>query len=166
MADVKTLTDANFDSEIADAALPMIVDFWAPSCGPCRMVGPVVEEIAGDHADKVVVGKVNVNENPAIASKFGIIEHPHDHPLQGRPGGQEGDQGAAQGRSRARVRAGLTHPTEESRTARGTMLPRRGASAAGIRPEHEDRGPAATLPGPRSSFPPPARTGDASPLPT
>ena len=76
MADVKTLTDANFDSEIADAALPMIVDFWAPWCGPCRMVGPVVEEIAGDHADKVLVGKVNVDENPATASKFGIMSIP------------------------------------------------------------------------------------------
>ena len=76
MADVKTLTDADFDSEIADAALPMIVDFWAPWCGPCRMVGPVVEEIAGDHADKVIVGKVNVDENPATASKFGIMSIP------------------------------------------------------------------------------------------
>jgi thioredoxin 1 len=76
VADVKTLTDANFDSELADATLPMIVDFWAPWCGPCRMVGPVVEEIAGDHPDKVVVGKVNVDENPATASKFGIMSIP------------------------------------------------------------------------------------------
>jgi len=76
VADVKTLTDANFDSEIAEASLPMIVDFWAPWCGPCRMVGPVVEEIAGDHAGKIVVGKVNVDENPAIASKFGIMSIP------------------------------------------------------------------------------------------
>jgi thioredoxin len=76
VADVKTLTDATFDSEIAAATLPMIVDFWAPWCGPCRMVGPVVEEIAGDHADKVVVGKVNVDENPATASKFGIMSIP------------------------------------------------------------------------------------------
>ena len=76
MADVKTLTDATFDSDLAEAALPMIVDFWAPWCGPCRMVGPVVEEIAGDHADKVVVGKLNVDENPATASKFGIMSIP------------------------------------------------------------------------------------------
>jgi thioredoxin 1 len=76
VADVKTLTDANFDSEIADATLPMIVDFWAPWCGPCRMVGPVVEEIAGEHAGKVAVGKVNVDENPAVASKFGIMSIP------------------------------------------------------------------------------------------
>ena len=76
MADVKTLTDANFDSEIAEASLPLIVDFWAPWCGPCRMVGPVVEELAGEHADKVVVGKVNVDENPATATKFGIMSIP------------------------------------------------------------------------------------------
>jgi len=76
VTDVKTLTDATFDSEIADASLPMIVDFWAPWCGPCRMVGPVVEEIAGDHAGKVIVGKVNVDENPATASKFGIMSIP------------------------------------------------------------------------------------------
>ena len=76
MVDVKTLTDATFDSDLAESALPMIVDFWAPWCGPCRMVGPVVEEIAGDHADKVVVGKLNVDENPATASKFGIMSIP------------------------------------------------------------------------------------------
>jgi len=76
VVDVKTLTDATFDSDLAESALPMIVDFWAPWCGPCRMVGPVVEEIAGDHADKVVVGKLNVDENPATASKFGIMSIP------------------------------------------------------------------------------------------
>lgn len=76
MADVKTLTDATFDSELAASDVPMIVDFWAPWCGPCRMVGPVIEEIAGDHADKVAVGKLNVDENPATASKFGIMSIP------------------------------------------------------------------------------------------
>jgi thioredoxin 1 len=76
VAEVKTLTDESFDKEIGDAATPMIVDFWAPWCGPCRMVGPVIEEIAGDHDGKVVVGKLNVDENPATASKFGIMSIP------------------------------------------------------------------------------------------
>jgi thioredoxin 1 len=73
---VKTLTDATFDKELTDADKPLIVDFWAPWCGPCRMVGPVVEEIADQHADKVVVGKLNVDENPGTASKFGIMSIP------------------------------------------------------------------------------------------
>ena len=76
MAEVKTLTDESFDKEIGDAATPMIVDFWAPWCGPCRMVGPVIEEIAGEHDGKVVVGKLNVDENPGTASKFGIMSIP------------------------------------------------------------------------------------------
>ena len=75
MAEVKTLTDATFDGEIA-AGSSIIVDFWAPWCGPCRMVGPVIDEIASEHGDKVTVGKVNVDENPAIAQKYGIMSIP------------------------------------------------------------------------------------------
>jgi thioredoxin 1 len=74
VAEVKTLTDATFDGEIA--AGPIIVDFWAPWCGPCRMVGPVIDEIASEHGDAVTVGKVNVDENPAIAQKYGIMSIP------------------------------------------------------------------------------------------
>lgn len=76
MSEIKTLTDATFDQEIADAGKPFIVDFWAPWCGPCRMVSPVLEQIADQHADKVVLGKLNVDENPAIASRFGIMSIP------------------------------------------------------------------------------------------
>ena len=74
MAEVKTLTDATFEGEIASGSV--IVDFWAPWCGPCRMVGPVIDEIAQEHGDKVTVGKVNVDENPSIAQKFGIMSIP------------------------------------------------------------------------------------------
>ncbi len=74
MAEVKTLTDATFDGEIASGSV--IVDFWAPWCGPCRMVGPVIDEIAQEHGEKVTVGKVNVDENPSIAQKFGIMSIP------------------------------------------------------------------------------------------
>ena len=75
-SEVKTLTDATFDDEVGKATTPMIVDFWAPWCGPCRMVGPIIDEIAQEHADKVAIGKVNVDENPGIASKLGIMSIP------------------------------------------------------------------------------------------
>jgi thioredoxin 1 len=75
-SEVKTLTDATFDDEVGKAATPMIVDFWAPWCGPCRMVGPIIDEIARDYGDKVAIGKVNVDENPGIAGKYGIMSIP------------------------------------------------------------------------------------------
>ncbi len=75
-SEVKTLTDATFDDEIGKSTTPMIVDFWAPWCGPCRMVGPIIDEIAQEHGDKVAIGKVNVDENPGIAGKLGIMSIP------------------------------------------------------------------------------------------
>jgi thioredoxin 1 len=76
VSDVKTLTDATFDDEVSKSATPMIVDFWAPWCGPCRMVGPVIDQIAEEHADKVSIGKLNVDENPGTAGKYGIMSIP------------------------------------------------------------------------------------------
>jgi thioredoxin 1 len=69
-------TDANFDELVMKSDKPVIVDFWAVWCGPCRMVGPIVEEIGKEYEGKVVVGKVDVENNPGTASKFGIINIP------------------------------------------------------------------------------------------
>jgi thioredoxin 1 len=69
-------TDANFDELVLKADKPVIVDFWAVWCGPCRMVGPIVEEIGKEYEGKVVVGKLDVDNNPGIAGKFGIRNIP------------------------------------------------------------------------------------------
>ncbi|PZX59603.1 thioredoxin [Algoriphagus ratkowskyi] len=69
------ITDANFE-EIIKSELPILVDFWAEWCGPCKMIGPVVEELAGDYEGKAVIGKVDVDANPAVAQAFGIRSIP------------------------------------------------------------------------------------------
>ena len=69
------ITDANFN-EILNTEKPVLVDFWAEWCGPCKMIGPIVKELAGDYEGKAVVGKVNVDENPNTAAQFGIRSIP------------------------------------------------------------------------------------------
>ena len=75
-ANVREFTDATFASEVLQATGLVLVDFWAPWCGPCRMVGPIIDEIAQEHGDKVCIGKLNVDENPGVASKFGVMSIP------------------------------------------------------------------------------------------
>ena len=70
------LTDANFDQEVLQSSVPVLVDFWAIWCGPCKMVGPIVEEIAGDYAGKIKVGKLDVDNNRQSAMNFGIRSIP------------------------------------------------------------------------------------------
>jgi len=73
---VQDLTDETFQQTIDGAETPVIVDFWAAWCGPCRTVGPIVEDLASTHTGKVTVGKLNVDENQATAAKFGIMSIP------------------------------------------------------------------------------------------
>ena len=70
------LTDATFDREVLKASMPVLIDFWAPWCGPCKIVSPVIEGLAKEYGGKVKVGKVNVDENPTTASTYGVMSIP------------------------------------------------------------------------------------------
>lgn len=72
----KEITDANFEQEIIKSDKPAVVDFWAEWCGPCRMVGPIINELAQEYEGKMVIGKMDVDSNPEIPAKFGIRSIP------------------------------------------------------------------------------------------
>lgn len=73
---VKEFNDGNFQQEVLQSDVPVLVDFWAPWCGPCRMLAPTIEELARDYAGKVTVGKVNTDESPDTSMSFGISSIP------------------------------------------------------------------------------------------
>jgi thioredoxin 1 len=75
-ANVKTFTTENFSSDVLKSEKPVLVDFWAPWCSPCRMVAPIVEELADAYAERMVIGKINVDENGPIASQYGVMSIP------------------------------------------------------------------------------------------
>ncbi len=76
MAKAAAFTDANFNAEVLQSDKPVLVDFWAEWCGPCRMVGPIVEELAGEYEGRAKIGKVDVDNNPNVSMQYGIRSIP------------------------------------------------------------------------------------------
>ena len=76
MEDVITVTDDSFDEAVGLSDIPVVVDFWAEWCGPCKMVAPILDEIAGDHTGKLKVAKLNVDDNPRTAQRFQVMSIP------------------------------------------------------------------------------------------
>ncbi len=95
---VQTFTDGNFDDTVLKSGAPVLVDFWAEWCGPCKRLGPTVDALATEYLGKVTVGKLNVDENPNVVVQVSNPRHPDDAPLQGRPGRRAGRRARAEGR--------------------------------------------------------------------
>lgn len=73
---IREFTDDNFESEVLSSEVPVVVDLWAPWCGPCQKLTPIMEELASEYGDKVKIGKLNIDDNPQTASKYGVMSIP------------------------------------------------------------------------------------------
>jgi thioredoxin 1 len=76
MAEIVHLTDANFEDEVVKSTLPTLTDFWAAWCGPCKMIAPILEQLAGEYDGKLKVTKLDVDQNPTLATRFGVMSIP------------------------------------------------------------------------------------------